>query len=610
MSESSTRAERIVVAICCDPMLPNRLQLTLYTLVTFPNSERREAVGRSTDGVSGRLRSTQKQRSYYCQIRVFSAYLKRQTTPGATISMADENPLTAIRQGLGLTQAQMAEALELSPRAYQEQEAAEEPRHAYVLAARYLSENPARIRRRGPPKLEIATIPTLRPRHDADQLQELVDDPVETLATEYKSWLNLNDDGQRATLARHIAALANAGGGNIVFGFNDDLSVAGPNPYLDIDRDVVAALVKRYLEPSFQCDVRSLLSGRGTSHPVITVPPHGSTPICAKAGGPELKGKPVGIVKGTYYIRKPGPASEAILSPAEWLPLIRRCALHERSSILGAVSSALAAAPLDETPADLVAEWHEAANAAVLSKLDGIEPPVDLRKARQQFSYVIGLIGEQRLRSNRLSQVLSETNAEVRDLVMTGWSMFYQFSRDGIAPYWTTDAAIEGGDEDFLECSLLGEVSDRGGLDFWRVSPNGKATLIREFWEDHPMIEGRAPYTAIDPDLVGRSLAELVRHARGFASRFDLAVDVSFRCEWRGLAGRRPQRLHGGRGPFGRTTNSDHRVSTGTWPVGDLTGAWPNIVSTLAAPVARAFGLEDQFEPELLALQVDRWRRL
>ena len=40
------------------------------------------------------------------------------------------------------------------------------------------------------------------------EYQELVDAPNETLEVEYKSWLDLSENGARADLARHIAAIA------------------------------------------------------------------------------------------------------------------------------------------------------------------------------------------------------------------------------------------------------------------------------------------------------------------------------------------------------------------------------------------------------------------
>jgi len=137
-----------------------------------------------------------------------------------------------------------------------------------------------------------------------DELQEFVDNPDETLETEYKSWLDLiNDTEARADLARHIAALANFGGGRIVVGFTDAMTSAGANSFPGVlyDRDTVSGIVKRYLEPPFQCTVRTVTSKLHVEHPIIIVPPHGATPICAKASGPTVKGRPQGIVQGTYY---------------------------------------------------------------------------------------------------------------------------------------------------------------------------------------------------------------------------------------------------------------------------------------------------------------------
>jgi predicted HTH transcriptional regulator len=54
--------------------------------------------------------------------------------------------------------------------------------------------------------------------------QELVNSLNETLEMEYKSWLNLSNNASRADLARHVAALANYGGGRILFGIAADMT--------------------------------------------------------------------------------------------------------------------------------------------------------------------------------------------------------------------------------------------------------------------------------------------------------------------------------------------------------------------------------------------------
>ena len=57
----------------------------------------------------------------------------------------------------------------------------------------------------------------------ASDLNDLIEIPRETLEIELKKWLDLSEPVVRANIARHLAALANYGGGYLVFGFEDDL---------------------------------------------------------------------------------------------------------------------------------------------------------------------------------------------------------------------------------------------------------------------------------------------------------------------------------------------------------------------------------------------------
>ena len=65
---------------------------------------------------------------------------------------------------------------------------------------------------------------------DNPELREFVDTPRERRKVEYKTWLDLDDNETRASLARHLCALANYGGGYLVFGINDNMTSAGERP--------------------------------------------------------------------------------------------------------------------------------------------------------------------------------------------------------------------------------------------------------------------------------------------------------------------------------------------------------------------------------------------
>jgi hypothetical protein len=452
------------------------------------------------------------------------------------------------------------------------------------------------------------------PAKRQDELRELVDDPNETLENEYKSWLDLSDPETRAGLARHLSALANHGGGRIVVGFSDDLKYAGPNPYSAVswDRDSISGIVKKYLEPTFQCDVFGVQSTAGNQHPIVFVPPHGGVPICSKADGPTVNGKPAGIRNGTYYIRKTGPESAPITTSDEWRALIRRCVMHDRAALLAAIDASLRGATKTPTADEILRKWHDAAYAKYVRNVEKFKAPSELVERNFQLSYLIQTQDGQRLDPSQLREALMRVNVEVYDLVHTGWSMFYVFTVPEVAASFSVDPAVDEGNQDFLECSLLADISKRGfGADTWRVATDGRATLIRDYWEDEVRAvptTGVKPGSWFSPNMMARSLAEFVRHARGFAEKFDVPTSVVFRCEWRDLAGRMvfdPSVLW----RSGQKSKAENRIVTAGFPIAELKNSWPDIVAELGSPVARLFGIDEVFTPQWVAGQAPTWLR-
>jgi predicted HTH transcriptional regulator len=52
-------------------------------------------------------------------------------------------------------------------------------------------------------------------------LDDLINEPRETLDVEVKEWLDLTDNDHRSMVATEITALANHGGGFLVIGFEE-----------------------------------------------------------------------------------------------------------------------------------------------------------------------------------------------------------------------------------------------------------------------------------------------------------------------------------------------------------------------------------------------------
>lgn len=443
-------------------------------------------------------------------------------------------------------------------------------------------------------------------------LTELVDAPAETLVAEYKAWLDLSSDNvARANLARHIAAISNFGGGYIVLGFNDVMVSIGENPYAKYTRDLIASITKKYLDPSVNCEVHLVNSLAKIEHAIIVVPPHGSVPVCAKAGGPDTNGRPQGITKGVYYVRKTGPESAPMQSPQDWAPIIRRCALHERASILAALGGVLDRDAPATSLEDELAQWHEAARPSFEEAARQYHPSGLPRSDNQQLSYAIERENGERTSAIELRSLVRQINLESRDRVNTGWSMFYPFERQPIAPFMNTDSNAGTGNEEFLEADLWEDDGSRDSIEMWRVSCDGRATILRPIRGDFPFNPqaGWIPGKQFSPHLFLQELGEFVRHAQAHAGRFEAPVRIAFRVELRGLKDR--EIGHPGRDwRPGRVARSDQRITTGTWPAVVVGAEWQQIVATLAQPILRCFDPALTCTAEWVASEAKNWRPL
>ena len=429
---------------------------------------------------------------------------------------------------------------------------------------------------------------------DNPELCEFVDTPRECRKVEYKTWLDLDDNETRANLARHLCALANYGGGYLVFGINDNMTSAGERPMdaKSYNHDTLSGIINRYLRPTFEISVYEVKSEiTEILHPVVWVPSHEALPICSTRNGPDKKGKPAGITQGTHYTRAPGPESKAVDSPELWGPIIRRCIIHERNALLTGLEALLQAPRnlADESDAQL-RRWHNAAHQRFL-KLADVDPQADqLKRAHYQFSYQINFTETQQLNMATFLEHLQDMCHEVLDLVAPGWTMFWVFKESEFAPRSVTDPNL--GETEMLECNLLKPAAIEFTLpDFWRVTTTGMATLIRPYREDRRDFGLRFEKGKwFWPYLMAREIAEVIRHARAFADRFEVADSVSFRFEWRGLQGRtlkdakEPIRRYRG-GP----AQSDNQAFTRRVPVPHLTSHWANITAEILSRVMRAF---------------------
>lgn len=429
-------------------------------------------------------------------------------------------------------------------------------------------------------------------------LSDLIEFPMETLENEYKRWIDLDDKVAQAKIAQHLAALANHGGGHLIFGFQDDLTL-DPNlpPSIDkYNRDTFTGIVKHYLSPYFQCDVHIVTNKKGGKFPVVRVPSHENVPVMAKADGPQdKKKKPQGIMIGKCYIRKPGPESAPIDSPQEWSELIRRCTLHDRDTLLSDFANIMRSsertAPNAQQRLD---DWHKKVDKCFLDSLSNISSsswPVSFKDNRYQLSYLISSNGEE-FSPQQLKKVLMEVQNEVRNMMRIYGHMFYQWNDPSLEPVFCPEET-DGTGGNVLEANLIEELQEFP--EFWRVAPDGRASLIRPYLEDRSkgfkdmVQEVEGPW--FSPETIIRETGECVIHAMLLAKRFESASQVSFRCTWMGLKDREIAEFN----PSvywrsGGKARVDERTTEKTYTTAELAAKWSTVVSDLVCPVLYVFG--------------------
>lgn len=370
---------------------------------------------------------------------------------------------------------------------------------------------------------------------DNSRLADLLLDPREALDVEIKGWLDLaGSEEHKATLAKAILALANHGGGYIILGFDETdtgVAPASKRPVtLDCySQDAINAIVQNYAEPPFHCSVHHVAHPMSGVHPVIGVPGGHRVPIRAKRAGPNNQV----VQQHAVYTRRPGPKSEQPLSARDWDELFARCLDARRDELLDRIRDLLTGKPsadnsvglprLDQWAADSLNIWQK--------RLETLPADSPSRCPHGFFTFAYIFDSVKRLGFAQLRDVLRDAPS------LTGWNVWWVPTRHAISP-----SIVDGA----IECWLGGDTSehqdtrDASHSDFWRVSPDGFAFLLRGYQEDgeHAARAGIKPGTVIDVTLPIWRVGEALLHAAYLGSRLDASA-VSFSARYTGLSERR-----------------------------------------------------------------------
>lgn len=418
--------------------------------------------------------------------------------------------------------------------------------------------------------------------------------PTETLDFEVKGWLDLNDAEARGTVAKAMIALENHGGGFLLIGFSESQGRLLPDPQRPVNlaqygTDEINAIIKKCAEPSFHAHVTI------QKHPVTG----NEFPIIQVAGGSKVpvrscSATPNGTLKqNVYYIRRPGPASEAPMDSAEWDALIRRCVLKQRNEIVDVLRSFIPSvapgnlqtlvnerAALDQFVSDSFGRW-----SAINSALPNDDPS---KIKLGWFSFACQIIGQSK---NLPPSLILESIERLRKY--TGWPIFVTLHQPESKPY-LKDGAIEA------SLTKLKNPSS-AHADFWRIHPEGYFYVLRGYQEDDLETlsgsrTGREPGTGLDLTIPVWRVAEfLLRSEELGRAMYEDGFSMLVRCEWSGLHGRELFIFNPRRMLFdGHRCSANDVVTEGKITQAAISDVLPDVVKSLTENLYQHF---DFFQP-------------
>jgi hypothetical protein len=442
----------------------------------------------------------------------------------------------------------------------------------------------------------------LNPNGDLD---DLINEPRETLDVEVKEWLDLTDNDHRAMIAKEIIALANHGGGFLVIGFEEKSDgtfqpSAGRPVNLDAwSQDGIQSIVAKYTDPGIQCRVLHRVSAASREkHPIIAVPGGHRVPIRAKAGAPDGKK----LVAHRVYVRRPGPASEEPKTAEEWDRFLERCMQNRQAELLEAMRSIMAgvvpnAGPATATRSDQLKAFE--AQAAVRWEALSATLPAGSSPTFPHGYYDLSMALDGDFDRQSLANLRDTVRSAVRN--HSGWPPFVYLNR---APY--TPKPVDGAIECWVGPNTDGSYDKPAHHDFWRISPDGLFFTRRGYPEDGGW-KGIAPGTSLDITTPTWRLGEAVLQGVYISEAIGgKSANLILSATWTKLAGR-VLVSHGNPGrhlSMAYRAGQDQYEVTKTIAVASLSDALPELVFSVLAPLYELFDffrLPKRFVDEELA---------
>jgi hypothetical protein len=399
---------------------------------------------------------------------------------------------------------------------------------------------------------------------DFSRMQELIQQPQESLSVELKAWIDPNCPDGIAKIVKTALAMRNHGGGYIVIGFNNDTL----EPILDnipgnvreiFHIDKIQGMIAKYSSEPFEITVE-FPQRNGQDFPVIIIPTGIKTPVAAKRDLPSNNEGKLLIRAHTVYVRSLSSNNTPSTTQAQskdWSKLIEICFDNREADIgrfirrhLGAIgteqlnslAAVLAGSFKPETSTeDSLKEYFEESEQHYEQALTKRNFTLPEHGLPEHGIWEVGLILIGQVPDHAANQeflnLLSSSNPNY-----TGWPVWLDGRRLGEdnRPYPLNEVW------EALLISLSSRWPDRDFIEFMRFDPKGKFFLMRALEDDmasrtRPDTSPQ-PLTTLDCGLAIIQTAEAIAVGIEFAKSMGCLPEettLAFAFKWTKLAERR-----------------------------------------------------------------------
>lgn len=457
---------------------------------------------------------------------------------------------------------------------------------------------------------------------DENQIQQLVINPVESLALELKDWIYPHTNEGKSKIVKALIAMRNNNGGYLLIGFNDadgSPNSNGPSNVIELFHvDIIQGLISKFSSEAFEICVHYPVIG-GNTYVVIEVPSGVKSPVATKSGLQE--GERHFVTAHRVIIRSLSANNTPSTTEAKWSDwpsIIEKC-FDNREADVGRFLRRHLTSLTGEHLSELMQAFGRISNP-----IENNNTPTALLE--ESFQRYQSVVDDRNLTlpsfgSYEVSAVVSEelnqhtTNTSFLNLLAasnpryTGWPVWCD------SRYFTDTSArpfVLDGYWEALIVSLDGAFGNH--IDFWRLSPKGKFYLYRVLQDD---VGGGdrtpEPGTVLDFALMISKIAECVVVAIEFAKSLGAseASNVDFSFRWQGLQGRalsswaNPNRMLS----WSPVAHQDVLTTNITIPIDTAISAYSGYIHQIITPLFQVFNgfeIDESVTEDLVRRLVER----